>query len=254
MSDKTPLLVTENLEKSFGGVIAAGNISISVGRGEQVAIIGSNGAGKTTFVNMVTGYLTPSAGSIRYLGRDITGLNPRQTARAGIRRSFQIAQLFPQMTALENMVITDIAATEDKGSFRARSLTDARMDEAMALLRRFGLEGIAHEPTGTLPQGVRKQLDIAMAAVGDPALILLDEPTSGVSADEKMEMMDSVIQPLLSDDATLMFIEHDMDIVRRYARRVIAFYEGQILIDGGVEEVLADEKVRQYVIGGVAHA
>ncbi|PVA10966.1 ABC transporter ATP-binding protein [Pelagivirga sediminicola] len=254
MSDNTPLLVTENLEKSFGGVVAAGNISISVGRGEQVAIIGSNGAGKTTFVNMVTGYLTPSAGSIRYLGRDITGLNPRQTARAGIRRSFQIAQLFPQMTALENMIITDIAASESKGSFRARSLTDARMDAAMALLKRFGLEGIANEPAGTLPQGVRKQLDIAMAAVNDPALILLDEPTSGVSADEKMEMMDSVIQPLLSDDATLMFIEHDMDIVRRYARRVIAFYEGQILIDGSVEEVLADDKVRQYVIGGVAHA
>ncbi len=254
MSDNTPLLVTENLEKSFGGVVAAGNISITVGRGEQVAIIGSNGAGKTTFVNMVTGYLTPSAGSIRYLGRDITGLNPRQTARAGIRRSFQIAQLFPQMTALENMIITDIAANEAKGSFRARSLTDARMDAAMALLNRFGLEGIANEPTGTLPQGVRKQLDIAMAAVNDPALILLDEPTSGVSADEKLEMMDSVIQPLISDDATIMFIEHDMDIVRRYARRVIAFYEGQILIDGTVEEVLANDKVRHYVIGGTADA
>lgn len=254
MSDKIPLLVTENLEKSFGGVIAAGNISINVGRGEQVAIIGSNGAGKTTFVNMVTGYLTPSAGSIRYLGRDITGLNPRQTARAGIRRSFQIAQLFPQLTALENMIITDIAANEATGSFRARSLTEPRVNAAMALLKRFGLESIANEPTGTLPQGVRKQLDIAMAAVNNPALILLDEPTSGVSADEKMEMMDSVIQPLLSDDATLMFIEHDMDIVRRYANRVIAFYEGQILIDGPVEEVLADEKVREYVIGGVTHA
>lgn len=254
MNGEAPLLVTENLEKTFGGVSAARNISITVSRGERVAIIGSNGAGKTTFVNMVTGYLAPSAGRIRFDGEDITGLSPRKVARAGIRRSFQIAQLFPQMTALENMIITDIAANEAQGSLRARSLTQTRMGKAMALLRRFDLEGIAYEPTGTLPQGVRKQLDIAMAAAGDPALILLDEPTSGVSADEKMEMMDSVIQPLVSDEATIMFIEHDMDIVRRFAGRVIAFYEGEILIDGGVDEVLEHEKVRQYVIGGTAHA
>lgn len=254
MSDTSPLLMTKNLEKSFGGVIAAGNISITVDRGEQVAIIGSNGAGKTTFVNMVTGYLTPSAGIIRFQGKDITGSGPRQTARAGIRRSFQIAQLFLEMSALENMIITDIAANEASGSLRSRSLTNARLDTAMTLLKRFGLEGVAYEPTGTLPQGVRKQLDIAMAAVNNPALILLDEPTSGVSADEKIEMMDSVIQPLISDDATIMFVEHDMDIVRRFARRVIAFYEGEILIDGTVDEVLENEKVRQYVIGGTAHA
>lgn len=254
MSGIMPLLVTKNLEKSFGGVIAAGNISITVGQGEQVAIIGSNGAGKTTFVNMVTGYLTPSAGAIHFQGKDITGSSPRQTARAGIRRSFQIAQLFPEMTALENMIITDIAAKEASGSLRARSLTDMRLEAAMTLLKRFGLESIANEPTDTLPQGVRKQLDIAMAAVNNPALILLDEPTSGVSADEKMDMMDSVIQPLISDDATIMFIEHDMDIVRRFAHRVIAFYEGEILIDGTVDEVLENDKVRQYVIGGAAHA
>lgn len=254
MNKYSPLLVTENLEKNFGGVLAASNISITINQGEHVAIIGSNGAGKTTFVNMVTGYLTPSAGVIRYLGRDITGLGPRKTARAGIRRSFQIAQLFLEMNALENMIVTDIAANEGSGSLSARSLTNTRMEAAMMQLESFELEGLAYEPTGTLPQGVRKQLDIAMAAANSPDIILLDEPTSGVSAAEKMSMMDSVMQPLISKNTTIMFIEHDMDIVRRFAHRVIAFYEGEILIDGTVDDVLENDDVRQYIIGDTAHA
>lgn len=251
MSRSEPLLVTENIEKNFGGVVAAHNINITLHQGETVAVIGSNGAGKTTFVNMVTGYLKPSLGTITFKGRDITGLNPRGTARAGIRRSFQISQIFPQLTALENVMMADIAALEGKGGLRGLAITEARMEAGRVSLTRFGLEKFAGADVGTLPQGVKKQLDIAMAAVDDPALILLDEPTSGVSVDEKIGMMESVIEPLKGEDATVLFIEHDMDIVTRFAERTIAFYEGTIIADGPTADVLDHAKVREYIIGEV---
>lgn len=246
-----PLLVTSNLEKRFGGVVAAHEISISLNCGETVAVIGSNGAGKTTFVNMVTGYLKPSSGSILFKGRDITGMTPQDTARIGIRRSFQISQIFPQLTVLENIMIAGIAALEGKGGLGSRAITAERIHAGRGSLARFDLDQFADSDVGTLPQGVKKKLDIAMAAIDDPALILLDEPTSGVSVDEKIGMMESVIEPLKGEDATVMFIEHDMDIVTRFAERTVAFYEGTILADGPTAEVLDNNKVREYVIGGV---
>ena len=145
--------------------------------------------------------------------RDVTGLDPRQTARAGIRRSFQIAQVFPAMTVLENMLTADMAGDTGRGAFWKPSLSDARIQRARAELAHFGLAGEEGRIAGTLPQGVRKQLDIAMASVGRPELMLLDEPTSGVSVDEKMAMMDRVIHPLRDIGATIMFIEHDIDTV-----------------------------------------
>ena len=245
------ILEVADLQKSFGAVVAARDINVTVEEHEVVGIIGANGAGKTTFVNMVTGYLTPSAGEIRFEGRNVTGLDPRRTARAGIRRSFQIAQVFPELTAIENLVVADVAAGPSVASLLGPSLTPARLSAARAVLERFGLLALADQPTGTLPQGQRKQLDIAMAAVSNPSLILLDEPTSGVSADEKLEMMEQVLQPLQHEGATVLFIEHDMDIVRRFAERVVAFDEGSILADGSVEDVLANPDVRERVIGGV---
>ncbi len=243
------VLEVRGLEKHFGGVSAARDINVTVRHGEQIAIVGSNGAGKTTFVNMVTGYLKPSGGTIRFRGRDVTGLDPRQTARAGIRRSFQIAQIFPQMTVLENMLTADLAGETGRTAVWRASLSPTRIERARKELQHFGLSGHEGRLAGTLPQGIRKQLDIAMASVGEPELMLLDEPTSGVSVDEKLDMMDRVIGPLRATGATIMFIEHDIDIVRSYAQRVIAFYEGTILADGDVASVLADARVREYVIG-----
>lgn len=249
MTEAPTVLEVRNLEKRFGGVIAAHAIDVTVTSGEQIAIVGSNGAGKTTFVNMVTGYLKPSGGEIRFCGTDVTGLRPRQTARAGIRRSFQIAQVFPHLTVLENMLMADVALERGPFALWRKSLSARRITEARAALAHFGLEDHTMRVAGTLPQGIRKQLDIAMASVGKPQLMLLDEPTSGVSAEEKIAMMDRVIPPLRAIGATIMFIEHDIDIVRNYASRIIAFYEGTILADGDPATVLADQKVRQYVVG-----
>lgn len=250
MTDNSQIVLqVRGLEKHFGGVVAARDINVDVRHGEQIAIVGSNGAGKTTFVNMVTGYLKPSGGTISFRGQDVTGLDPRLTARAGIRRSFQIAQVFPQMTVLENMLTADFAIEEGRSALWRASLSKTRIDRARKDLAHFGLAAHEGRVAGTLPQGIRKQLDIAMASVGEPELMLLDEPTSGVSVDEKLGMMDRVIGPLRDTGATIMFIEHDIDIVRNYANRVIAFYEGTILADGDVATVLADAKVREYVIG-----
>lgn len=248
------LLKTVNLEKNFGGVIAAKDINISIQEEEVVAVIGSNGAGKTTFVNMVTGYLKPSSGTIFFDGKDITGHNPKLAVAAGIHRSFQIPQLFMELSVIENILFA-LMVSKDKGKLKisSRALSKANIADAESILSKFSLLKHENEKVISLPQGVRKQLDIAMAAVGGPRMMMLDEPTSGVSTDEKMDMMDVIFEPLLADKTTILFIEHDMEIVQKYANRVIAFYEGMVLKDGSTDEVLKDPKVIEYIVGG-AHA
>jgi branched-chain amino acid transport system ATP-binding protein len=241
------------LAKHFDGVVAAQDVSVSVSEGERVGIIGANGAGKTTFVNMVTGYLKPESGRITYRGDDITALQPRDITRLGIRRSFQVPQLFPGLTVLENLLVArTITLSPRLGAWR-----DLRTDENLAaiedILGRYSLEDYRHHVVATLAQGVRKLLDIAMTTVGDPALVLLDEPTSGISMDEKFAIMDIVMGALDTIRTTVLFIEHDMEVVERYAPRVIAFYDGRVIADAPTAEALGDPDVRQYVIGRELH-
>lgn len=247
------ILEAKGLEKQFGAVYAAKDINISIHAGEVLGVIGSNGAGKTTFVNMVTGYLTPSAGQILYRGQDITGLPTRQITRMGICRSFQIPQLFPDLTVLENMQIALTIAKQDRPVLFRSAVSDALTEEAMALLARFKIDQHAHQPITALAQGVRKLVDIAMATVADPDLLFLDEPTSGVSADEKMGFMAALIDALKATDTAVLFIEHDMEIVEAFSPRCVAFYEGTILADGPTAEVLQNQSVRDYVIGSEFH-
>jgi branched-chain amino acid transport system ATP-binding protein len=242
------LLSARGLMKSFGAVTAADEVSIEVPAGQRVSLIGSNGAGKTTFVNMVTGYLKPDAGSITLDGRDITRLGPRQISRLGVARSFQIPQLALDMTALDNMLVA-AACNEGALSFWRPAHSPQRCDKAMALLARFELADHAERRVSELPGGVRKLLDIAMALAGQPKLLLLDEPTSGVSVEEKFPMMDTITEALATEQVTVLFVEHDMDIVTRYADRVIAFYSGRVIADDPPDAVLADEQVQRYVTG-----
>lgn len=247
------ILEARALSKSFGAVVAAAGINVKVGEREIVGVIGANGAGKTTFINMVTGYLPPTSGTIRFRGDDITGLPPRQVVRAGVCRSFQVSQLFRDLSVLENMLIALGMLREGRLSWLAPLHTDERERQAGEALARYRIEEHAAAQVATLPQGVRKLLDIAMATVSTPALLLLDEPTSGVAVEEKFGLMDTVMAPVLASGAACLFVEHDMEIVERYARRVIAFYEGRILADGPTQQVLADAEVRQYVIGSEIH-
>ncbi len=239
------VLETREVTKRFGAVTAASSISLSIEEDTVVGLIGSNGAGKTTFVNLVTGYLKPTSGSIRYRGRDITSLQPRQITRLGVCRSFQIPQVFDTLTAYENLLVgLGIAARHGHPVLAGRLETAAE-----ETLQRFGLDRFAGAPAAVLPEGVRKLLDIAMALVVKPQVLLLDEPTSGVSSEEKFALMDLVLGAIRADKVTVLFVEHDMEIVRRYTQRVVAFYEGRVIADGATAQVLEDAEVRRYVVG-----
>jgi branched-chain amino acid transport system ATP-binding protein len=243
-----PLLEARGLNKRFGAVVAAADLQVDLAAGERVSLIGSNGAGKTTLVNMITGYLKPDEGRILLEGRDITELTPRAITRLGVARSFQIPQLCADLTVLDNMLVAN--ACHDPGlSFWKPARRAETVVRAEALLERFRLQEHRHRRGAELPGGVRKLLDIAMALSAEPRLLLLDEPTSGVSAEEKFPMMDTIMSGLADVAMTVLFVEHDMDIVERYASRVIAFYAGRIIADGAPGEALAIADVRRYVTG-----
>ncbi|WP_028349468.1 ABC transporter ATP-binding protein [Bradyrhizobium murdochi] len=238
------VLTAEGLKKSFGAVTAAANISLAFDADTVVSLIGANGAGKTTFLNMVTGYLKPDSGRVVFDRRNIVGLSPRQITKLGVSRSFQVPQLFQTLNVRDNLLIAESIA----GANDPQAATDAA-------LARFALKPYAHQQAGLLPEGIRKLLDVAMALSSRSKLLLLDEPTSGVSADEKFAIMDVVMGAAREAGVTVIFVEHDMDIVGRFAGRVVAFYDGGIIADGTPDTVLRADSVRRYVIGDeVPHA
>ncbi len=249
MSD---ILSAIGLNKCFGAVVAAQDINIRVPAGQKLSLIGSNGAGKTTFVNMVTGYLRPDSGQILLDGEPVTTLSPRRIARMGICRSFQMPQLCLDLTVIENLLVAVSAAHPEGWSLWRRGDAEVGLQRAHALLDRFGLGAHAARPVTELAGGVRKLIDIAMAMARQPKLLLLDEPTSAVSAEEKFDAMERVMEALAQERTTVVFVEHDMDIVSRFSDRVIAFYSGRVIADGLPDEVLRNDEVKRYVTGGAA--
>ncbi|MEK0432559.1 MAG: hypothetical protein RL700_766 [Pseudomonadota bacterium] len=247
MSDHC-LLQARGLNKQFGAVVAASDLNIAIRAGERVSLIGSNGAGKTTFVNMITGYVKPDSGSIEFDGQPMGSFTPRQIMRLGVARSFQIPQLYPSLSVLDNMLVA-LACHDNRLSLWRTAHSSSARDRAEQVLARFRLLDLCHRRVGELPGGMRKLLDIALAMTGEPRLLLLDEPTSGVAAEEKFPMMDTVMQALHDQPLTTLFVEHDMDIVSRYCDRVIAFYSGRVIADDVPSVALAQADVRRYVTG-----
>lgn len=243
----TVVVDVRGLNKRFGSVVAALDINLAVTRGERLGLIGTNGAGKTTFINMVTGYITPSSGSIALEGLDITGWTPRAINRAGVSRSFQIPQLFLTLTTEENLTAA-LGAANGYGGRPYKRMDDQLRAAMEDLLDRFKLAEHRTTPVAHLSGGVRKLLDIAIAVTRKPKILLLDEPTSGVSSEQKFELMD-IVMNALTDDVTVLFVEHDMDIVARYAQRVVAFFEGAIIADNLPQTVLNDERVKTHIVG-----
>lgn len=242
------LIEARGLRIEFGGVKAADGIDLDVYEKERLAIIGPNGAGKTTFLNICTGYLRPNAGSVHFEGADITGHTPRSITRLGIARAFQIPQLFLEHTVIENMLIA-VAARERAWS-PWRAMRDLPMrEEMMALLDLVGVAHTAEKVITALPEGQRKLIDIALALALKPQVLLMDEPTSGVSSEEKFELMDALVRALQAQHVTSVFVEHDMEMVERYADRVAVWASGQIRLHGKPSEVLANEDVKREVIG-----
>ena len=253
MLNNTPILEVRDLLKTFGAVVATKDINVDISKGEVVGIIGANGAGKTCFVNMVTGYLAPTEGSIKFEGKELIGLGTRKITHAGISRSFQVSQVFHSMTVSENLMIA-LAIANNKGA-EALSLMDTPelRRQLDGVLDRYKLEDHKDSTVSALAQGVRKLLDIAMAVVSKPRILLLDEPTSGISVEEKFDFMDIVMGALKEDGVTVLFVEHDMEIVARYVNRVLAFYQGEIIADMPPKKALADKKVQEFVIGKEHH-
>jgi branched-chain amino acid transport system ATP-binding protein len=242
------LLSARDIHINFGGVIAADGIYLDVYEGERLAIIGPNGAGKTTFLNISTGYLRPQKGVVVFDGVEITKRPPRAITRLGVARSFQIPQLFSESTALENMLLAAAARTRNWHPLRALSDLPQR-DEMLHLLDLLGVGDVADRTIRALPEGTRKLIDIAVALALKPRMLLMDEPTSGVSTKEKYGIMETLVNALSEQQVTAVFVEHDMEVVARYSDRVAVWNAGQIAKVGPPDEVMNDESVLRDVIG-----
>ena len=242
------LLSTRNLSLSFGAVVGADAIDFDLQRGERLAVVGQNGAGKTTFINICTGYLKPSAGQVLLNGADITRLSPRAITRMGVGRSFQLPQVFTEHTVRECLMLASSAVEQRRGFWPSleNAINLQEVDDTLNLLQ---LSDRANDLAGALPEGQRKLLDVAMALVLRPQLMIMDEPTSGVSSDEKHELMAVLMRALDERKVTSIFVEHDIDIVRQYATRLCAWIAGKIAADGPPEQVLKDPLVIKNVIG-----
>ena len=242
------LLSTRGLSLSFGGVVAADAIDFDLQPGERLAVVGQNGAGKTTFINICTGYLTPTSGQVLFNGVNVTGHTPRAITRRGVGRSFQLPQVFTEHTVRECLMLASSSVKQRRGFLLPMSqAVDAH--EVDATLELLQLSSRANDLAGSLPEGQRKLLDVAMALVLRPQLMIMDEPTSGVSTDEKHGLMEVLMRALDERQVTSIFVEHDIDIVRRYATRLCAWIAGRIAADGAPDEVLRDPIVVKNVIG-----
>lgn len=246
-------LETIGLSRSFGGIRAAADVGLRLEAGGRHALIGPNGAGKTTLVNLLTGVLRPSAGRVLLGGEDVTGLRPDQRARCGLSRTFQVNQLFPAMTPLETVAL---AVAERRGDgrrwWRALGRLPAVAEEAAAILERFGLADAMGERVSGLPYGRQRLLEIALAVACRPRVLLLDEPAAGVPEAERDAILAGVAA--LPAEASVLLIEHDMDLVFRFADRISVLVAGAVLTEGTPAEVAADPRVRAVYLGEGADA
>jgi ABC-type branched-subunit amino acid transport system ATPase component len=244
----TALLETRGLHKRFGALTVAEGIDFSLERGARHALIGPNGAGKTTFVNMLTGRIAPSSGAIVLDGADITGLTQRQRVKRGIGRTFQINTLFRNLSVLDNVAL---AVAERHGvahrMFRRASAERDVIDESLQVLAMLDLTDEARRPVSDLPYGKQRLVELAIALGMRPKVLLLDEPAAGVPSLESHRILE-VIEALPANIAILI-IEHDMDLVFRFARRITVLAQGALLAEGTPAEITADERVKQVYLG-----
>jgi branched-chain amino acid transport system ATP-binding protein len=249
MTLTTPLLVIEGLTRYFGALSALDGVSLKIAPRERRAIIGPNGAGKTTLFNLITGHLAPSAGRILLDGDLINGLRPHAVARRGISRSFQRTNLFPKLSVLENLRLA--AAAGGRGSYDLFGRVErypGPLDRARAVADMVGLGGCLTGVTGRLSYGEQRQLEVGVALATSPKLLLLDEPTAGMSPEETQRM--TRMLEGLPREITLLIIEHDMDVVSTLADRVTVLHYGEVLAEGTFAEVRDDPRVFEVYLGG----
>jgi len=242
------MLEVTGLTKSFGGFLAVSDVDLAVAEGEIAAVIGPNGAGKSTLFNLITGYLRPTAGRVAVDGRDITGVAPHRLCRLGLGRSFQRTNIFPKLTVLENVQAALISHRGLGRNFWSRSDALCREDSA-SLLASIGLAAQAHAVAGTLAYGNQKQLELGLALASDPKILLLDEPTAGMSAAETHETIALIARIARERGLTLLFTEHDMAVVFSIASKITVMHQGRVIADGNPAAVRADPQVRRVYLG-----
>ncbi len=245
-------LATRGLNKSFGSLVVASDIALTLPAGVRYALIGPNGAGKTTLINLITGMLSPDAGRIVLGDDDITALAPEQRVRRGLVRTFQINSLFPHLTALESVTLA-VCERRNVAPTWWRRLTAYRyeIDEAYEILSSLTLGPVCHRLTRELAYGQQRLLEIALALATRPKVLLLDEPAAGVPRDESQGLLAAIAG--LSRDITVLFIEHDMELVFRFASRVIVLVGGRVLLEGTPQEIASDPQVRAVYLGKTRH-
>ena len=236
-----PILRTEQLTIRFGGLTALNNVDFEVGRGEIRAVIGPNGAGKSTFFNCLTGVLRPSAGRILLNGEDITGLSPDRISKRGIARSYQITNILPNATALENVRIAAQSRRHGWSMLTHHSAYGDIIAKAAAVLESVGLRRKADELAANLSHGEQRNLEIGIALATEPTLLCLDEPTAGMSAAETQDTMELVRR--IADKLSILIVEHDMEVVMELADRITVLHYGTILAEGTPEEIQQNPKV-----------
>ena len=247
-----PALEARGLARNFGALIATDDVSFAIQPGARQALIGPNGAGKTTLINLLTGVIRPTAGQVLLQGRDVTGLPSSARVRMGLTRTFQINQLFPDLTPAESLAL---AISERNGFgadfWRVAGNQPAIVAEIEDLLTRFGLEAELDQPTRKLPYGKQRLLEIALALAARPRVLLLDEPAAGVPEEERQDILAALAA--LPADVAILLIEHDMDLVFSFASRISVLVAGRLLTEGAPEEIAADERVRAVYLGEDAH-
>ncbi len=244
------ILQTHNLRKEFDGLVAVDDVSLRVRRGVLHAIIGPNGAGKTTLFNLISGILKPTAGRVSFLGRDITGLSPHRIAMLGIGRSFQITNLFPNLTVLENVRLAAQARGRESLRFWSHYRNFRQYEErALQVIAQVGLSGREFLPARVLPHGDQRKLEIAVLLASDPELLLLDEPMAGVALAEVPLLVETIRRIREKGEQTILLVEHKMDIVMTISDVITVMHQGRILTEGSPEQISADERVQHAYLG-----
>jgi branched-chain amino acid transport system ATP-binding protein len=243
------MLLVEALVKSFDDFMAVNRANLTVGKGEIVAVIGPNGAGKTTLFNLITGLIKPDGGKITFKGEDISKLPPYEICRKGIARSFQIVNIFPRLTAFRNVQVAVLSQQRRSRQlfYPARNLA---VEETDSILQSVGLQEKAHAVAGSLSHGDQKILEIAIALGNEPELLILDEPTAGMSPEETSATMELVRRLARMRGLTILFCEHDMDIVFSIAKSIMVMRQGRTIIQGSPEEVRGNKEVQEAYLGG----
>ncbi|OKO74918.1 ABC transporter ATP-binding protein [Bradyrhizobium sp. AS23.2] len=244
------LLETVNLRKYFGDTHAVDDVNLTIAEGEFISLVGPNGAGKTSLCNVISAHLVPDSGKIIFKGTDVTRSSVIERVKAGIARSFQLVNLFDDLTAFDNVALAIFSRDGKIRNMAALADRDREVAiEADAILDQFGLAGKRNEPARGLAQGERKLLDVALAYALRPTLLFLDEPTSGVSTREKDQIMDVIASVVRREGITAAIIEHDMDIVFKYSNRIVVMHQGAILAQGTPDAIRSNDEVAMILLG-----